>query len=44
MRIVPVEELFANVPSATRQWMAAQVAALPRISNDSPILTLINAF
>jgi hypothetical protein len=40
---VPVVELFANVPRASRQWMAARVAALPRILIDYLILTLIRA-
>jgi len=30
----PVKALFANVPRASSQWMAAQVAALLRINID----------
>jgi hypothetical protein len=33
-----------NVPSASCQWMAAQVAALPRIVIDMLILTLIHGY
>ena len=37
-----MEALFSNVPSASRQWMAAQVHAFPRINIDILILTLIH--
>jgi hypothetical protein len=36
-----VKALFTNVPTGSSEWMAAQVAALPRINIDLLILTLI---
>jgi hypothetical protein len=38
---MPVEALFDNVPTALHLLMAAQVAAIPRISIDFLILTVI---
>jgi hypothetical protein len=38
---VPVEALFTNVPTGSSEWMAAQVAALPRIIIELIILSLI---
>jgi hypothetical protein len=34
--------LFANVTGDSRQWMAARLAALPRISVDLLTITLIH--
>jgi hypothetical protein len=34
--------LFANVTGDSRQWMAAQLAALPRIGIDLLIIALIH--
>jgi len=34
--------LFANVTGDSRQWMAAQLAALPRVSIDLLNITLIH--
>jgi hypothetical protein len=36
--------IYTNVPIASCQWMAAQVAALPRIIIALPILALIHGY
>ena len=42
MSEVPVEARFENVPTASHQWMAAQLRAFPRISIDFLVVTVIH--